>query len=53
MTKKVTNKEIDQEITVNVVFFIIIGTMKCQDGFLNHFQSATNDKTVNSLDPHF
>ena len=42
MTQKLENKAINQEITANVFFFIKIGTKKCQDGFLNDFQSVKN-----------
>ena len=41
MTQKLKNKAINQKITGNI-FFIKIGTMKCQDSFLNDFQSAKN-----------
>ena len=39
MTQKLKDDVINQEITVNVLF-VKIGTKKCQDGFLNDFQSA-------------
>ena len=39
MTQKLKNKAINQEITANV-FFVKIGTKRCQDGFLNDFQLA-------------
>ena len=41
MTQKLKNRATNQEITGNV-FFIKIRTKKCQDGFLNDFQSAKN-----------
>ena len=41
MTQNLKNKAINQEVAVND-FFIKIRTKKCQNGFLNDFQSAKN-----------